>query len=64
MHAILGTSDECIATHPSDMCVALAALDATVRVTGPAGERSIPFTEFTGCPATPRTSRPICVPAR
>ena len=46
MHAILGTSDACIATHPSDMCVALAALDATVRVTGAAGERSIPFTEF------------------
>ena len=37
MHAILGTSEACIATHPSDMCVALAALDATVHVTGPAG---------------------------
>ena len=40
-NAILGTSDACIATHPSDMCVALAALDATVHVAGPAGERSM-----------------------
>ncbi|HEX2724586.1 MAG TPA: xanthine dehydrogenase family protein subunit M [Beijerinckiaceae bacterium] len=46
MHAILGTSDACIATHPSDMCVALAALDASVRVAGPAGERTIAFAEF------------------
>src|SRR6188768_3244961 len=42
MHAILGTSDACIATHPSDMCVALAALDATVYVAGPNGARTIP----------------------
>ena len=46
IHAILGTSEHCIATNPSDMCVALAALAATVRVTGPDGERAIPFTEF------------------
>ncbi|MFL5334491.1 MAG: FAD binding domain-containing protein [Geminicoccaceae bacterium] len=46
IHAILGTSEHCIATHPSDMCVALAALEATVQVTGPKGERSIPFAEF------------------
>ena len=46
MHAILGASDSCIATHPSDMCVALAALDATVVVEGPAGTRMIPFDEF------------------
>jgi len=45
-HAILGTSEACIATHPSDMCVALAALDAKVHVTGPAGERAIAFSEF------------------
>jgi xanthine dehydrogenase YagS FAD-binding subunit len=45
-HAILGTSDACIATHPSDMCVALAALDATVHVVGTAGQRTIPFLEF------------------
>src|ERR1700738_713031 len=46
MHAILGTREACIATHPSDMCVALAALDAKVHVTGPAGERAIAFSEF------------------
>jgi xanthine dehydrogenase YagS FAD-binding subunit len=46
IHAILGASEHCIATHPSDMCVALAALDATVRVNGPNGERIIPFNEF------------------
>jgi xanthine dehydrogenase YagS FAD-binding subunit len=46
IHAILGASPECIATHPSDMCVALAALAATVRVRGPKGERTIPFDEF------------------
>ncbi len=46
MHAILGTSDACIATHPSDMCVALAVLDARVHVTGPNGERSIAFADF------------------
>jgi xanthine dehydrogenase YagS FAD-binding subunit len=45
-HAILGTSDHCIATHPSDMAVALAALDANVRVAGPAGERTIAFHDF------------------
>jgi xanthine dehydrogenase YagS FAD-binding subunit len=46
MHAILGTSDSCIATHPSDMCVALAALDATVHVEGKNGKRGIPFNDF------------------
>jgi len=46
IHAILGASEHCIATHPSDMCVALAALEATVRVAGPDGERAIPFAEF------------------
>lgn len=46
MHAILGMSDACIAVHPSDMCVALAVLEAKVRVTGPRGERVIAFSEF------------------
>lgn len=46
IHAILGASDLCIATHPSDMCVALAALQAVVRVRGPHGEREIPFADF------------------
>ena len=46
IHGILGTSDSCIATHPSDMCVALAALDAVVQVSGAKGDRAIPFAEF------------------
>jgi xanthine dehydrogenase YagS FAD-binding subunit len=46
IHAILGTSEHCIATHPSDMCIALAALDARVRAAGTAGERTIPFASF------------------
>ena len=46
IHAILGASDHCIATHPSDMCVALAALDAVVRVSGPDGERTIAFADY------------------
>jgi xanthine dehydrogenase YagS FAD-binding subunit len=46
MHAILGASSKCIAVHPSDMCVALAALEARVNVIGPQGERVIPFSEF------------------
>ena len=46
IHAILGTSEHCIAVHPSDMCVAMAALDATVHVTHQQGERTIPFAEF------------------
>lgn len=45
-HAILGASDHCIAVHPSDMAVAMAALDATVIVMGRSGERRIPMTEF------------------
>ena len=46
IHAILGASNECIATNPSDMNVALAALNATVHVIGPKGKRTIPFAEF------------------
>src|SRR6185437_2350574 len=45
-HAILGTSDHCIAVHPSDMAVAMVALDATVVVLGRSGERRIPMTAF------------------
>jgi xanthine dehydrogenase YagS FAD-binding subunit len=45
-HAILGTSEACIATHPSDMCVALVALEATVHVAGPKGERAIAIADF------------------
>jgi len=46
IHAILGASEACIATHPSDMCVGLAALDAVVEVTGPDGKREIAFADF------------------
>ena len=46
IHAILGSSDACIATHPSDRCVALAALGATVRVLGKGGDRTIPFADY------------------
>ncbi|GGM03002.1 FAD binding domain-containing protein [Nakamurella endophytica] len=44
--AVLGTSEACIATHPSDMAVALAALDATVLTTGPAGDRTLALDDF------------------
>src|SRR6185437_1729924 len=46
MHAIFGTSNQCIAVHPSDMCVGLAALDAVAIITGKKGERRIPFNDF------------------
>ncbi len=46
IHAVLGASDACVATHPSDMCVALAALDAVVHVEGPGGLRALAFTDF------------------
>jgi xanthine dehydrogenase YagS FAD-binding subunit len=46
MHAVFGASEKCIAVHPSDMCIALVALDATVLVTGPKGDRRIPFQAF------------------
>ncbi|MEU3089168.1 FAD binding domain-containing protein [Streptomyces massasporeus] len=45
-HAILGTSDACVATHPSDAAVAFAALEAQVRLLGPDGERQVPFADF------------------
>jgi xanthine dehydrogenase YagS FAD-binding subunit len=46
MHAVLGTSRKCIATHPSDMCVAMAALGAIIHVAGRDGERDVPIDEF------------------
>ena len=46
IHAILGASEHCVATHPSDMCVALAALEARVHVEGRAGARVIEFADF------------------
>ena len=46
IHAILGASDQCIATHPSDMCIALAALEARVKLHGPDGERFVDFADY------------------
>lgn len=55
IHAILGQSDQCIAVHPSDMAVAMRALDATVNVEGPKGKRAIPISDFHRLPgATPQ----------
>jgi xanthine dehydrogenase YagS FAD-binding subunit len=50
MHAILGTSDACVATHPSDVAVALVALDASVRLISNAGERTLRLSEFYALP--------------
>ncbi|HEV2215629.1 MAG TPA: xanthine dehydrogenase family protein subunit M [Terracidiphilus sp.] len=46
IHAVLGASEHCIATHPSDMCVAMAALEAVIHVEGPKGKRTIAFEDF------------------
>ena len=46
IHAILGASEACVATHPSDMCVALAALGAVVQLEGPGGSRQVALTDF------------------
>jgi xanthine dehydrogenase YagS FAD-binding subunit len=51
-HAILGTSDHCIATHPSDMAVAMTALEARIHMVGTAGERDVPIAEFYLLPGT------------
>jgi xanthine dehydrogenase YagS FAD-binding subunit len=52
IHAILGASDQCIATNPSDMSVALAALNATIHVQSPRGKRTIPIADFHRLPGT------------
>ena len=52
MHAIFGSSESCIAVHPSDMCVALAILDATVVLAGSKGERKLKFTDFHRLPGS------------
>lgn len=46
IHAILGASEQCIAMHPSDMCVALVTLEAVIQIQGPSGDRQIPISEF------------------
>jgi xanthine dehydrogenase YagS FAD-binding subunit len=59
-HAILGTSESCIALHPSDVAVALVAFDAVVRVVGADGEREIPIDDFYLLPGdTPHVEHPL-----
>jgi len=59
-HAILGTSEHCIATHPSDVSVVLVAFDAVVQTVGPGGERSLPIDEFFLLPGgRPEVEHPI-----
>ena len=59
-HAILGVSDHCIATHPSDVAVPLTALDAVVHTSGPAGERAIGIDDFFPLPGdTPQREHPL-----
>jgi xanthine dehydrogenase YagS FAD-binding subunit len=59
-HAILGTSQHCIATHPSDLAVALVALDAVVHTQGPGGRRAIPVDDFFLLPGdTPHLEHPL-----
>jgi xanthine dehydrogenase YagS FAD-binding subunit len=59
-HAILGTSEQCIATHPSDVAVALVAFDAVVQTTGPSGPREIPIDDFYLLPGdTPEVEHPL-----
>jgi xanthine dehydrogenase YagS FAD-binding subunit len=59
-HAILGTSEHCIATHPSDVAVALVALDAVVHTQGPSGRRAIPIDDFFLLPGdTPHIEHPL-----
>ncbi|GLZ35232.1 carbon-monoxide dehydrogenase medium subunit [Lentzea sp. NBRC 105346] len=59
-HAILGTSDSCVATHASDLAVALVALDAEVRLRGPDGERTVPLEKFYLLPgSTPETENQL-----
>jgi xanthine dehydrogenase YagS FAD-binding subunit len=59
-HAVLGTSNHCIATHPSDVAVALMALDAVIHTRGPAGERTIAIDDFFLLPGdTPEREHPL-----
>ena len=57
LHAILGWSESCRATHPSDFCVPLVALDAVVEIEGKAGRREIPLEQFHRLPGTRRSTR-------
>src|SRR6185295_3040069 len=61
--AILGTSDHCIATNPSDMCVAMAALEATIHVQGASGARAIPIGDFHLLPGSTPDRETVLEPA-
>ena len=63
IHAVLGGSDHCVATHPSDMAVAMMALEATVHTQGPKGERAIASTTSISSPATRQTAKMFSSPA-
>ena len=63
MLAVLGASEHCIATNPSDMCVAMAALEATVHVEGPGGRAKLHLAIFICCPAIRRSGKQCWSPA-
>ncbi|MBU6455094.1 MAG: xanthine dehydrogenase family protein subunit M [Cyanobacteria bacterium REEB67] len=63
MHSILGASNKCIAAHPSDMCVALAALDAVIHTKGPSGERKIKMADFHKLPGSTPEIETMLAPA-
>jgi xanthine dehydrogenase YagS FAD-binding subunit len=62
LHAVLGWSESCIATHPSDFCVSLAALDAVVEIEGPAGRREVGLEEFHLLPGTTPDRESVLMP--
>ncbi len=62
MHSILGTSNKCISAHPSDMCVALAALDAIIHTTGPDGDRKIDLVDFHKLPGNTPEIETVLLP--
>jgi xanthine dehydrogenase YagS FAD-binding subunit len=62
MHAVLGTSEHCVATHPSDMDVAMTALEATIHIRGAQGERSVPINDFYLLPGSTPHRENVLVP--
>jgi xanthine dehydrogenase YagS FAD-binding subunit len=62
LHAVLGWSESCIATHPSDFCVPLAALDVVVEIEGPAGRREVALEEFHLLPGTTPERESVLAP--
>jgi xanthine dehydrogenase YagS FAD-binding subunit len=62
LHAVLGWSESCVATHPSDFCVPLAALDAVIEIEGQAGRREVPLEEFHLLPGTTPERESVLAP--